>query len=124
MTPEEMRARDNGVCLACTTTQALTKQHRDNRGMGGVKGEAAVAAELPSNLITLCWGCNGAAEADARFARSARVHGWKLVEGEDPTKVAVYHALFREWRLLDNDGSYTIVDDRDPVAASWSEKAA
>lgn len=111
---EQMYERDNGSCLACGRVDRLTTQHRHNRGAGGVHRAGEAESERPSNRITLCFGCNEALERDARFARTGRDMGWKLVEGEDPAAVAVYHVWFREWRLLDDDGSYTVTSGRDP----------
>lgn len=110
-----MYARDNGECYACHTTRGLTEQHRLNRKQGGRSGEGLVVINRPANRLTLCWSCNGRCESDAEFARVARAMGWKLEEHEDPTRVAAYHTGFREWRRLDDDGSYEVVDGRDPV---------
>jgi len=120
---QEMYERDNHMCLACGTSRDLTTQHRINRQAGGVHGDAAGVAERASARITLCLGCNRALEADARFARTGRQNGWKLEHHEDPTKVAVYVVAFREWRQLDDDGSYRIVDDRDPQDMTWDVAA-
>ncbi len=118
-----MFARDNGACVACGRETALTTQHRHNRGHGGVHGAGEAESERPSNRITLCSFCNGALESDARFAQTGRRNGWKLTEGEDPAKVAVFVTLFREWRLLDDEGTYRIVDGREPDETTW-ERAA
>lgn len=120
MNAQEMYDRDSGQCMACGTTRGLTTQHRLNRKMGGRQGDAKVASEAPSNRMTLCFGCNTALERDERFARTARRMGWKLEEHEDPARVAVFHAGFREWRLLDDDGSYTVVPGRDDHDLGWA----
>jgi hypothetical protein len=120
---QEMFDRDNGECYACGIERALTEQHRLNRKAGGRHGAAAALINRPSNRITLCWSHNVRAESSASFAVMARTMGWKLEEHEDPTKVAVYHVGFREWRLLDDDGSYTVVDGREPVEMVWEAVA-
>lgn len=118
-----MVARDNGACVACGRTVALTTQHRHNRGQGGAGSRGQADSERPSNRCTLCVDCNRALEQDARFAETGRRHGWKLVGDEDPTKVAIYVVMFREWRLLDDEGSYRIVDGRDPDEQEWRAAA-
>ena len=123
MNAQEMYARDNGACVACGRTTGLTTQHRHNRGQGGVHGAGEAASERPSNRCTLCFDCNQALERDARFAQTGRRNGWKLTEGEDPAKVAIFVVLFREWRRLDDEGGYRIVDGREPDEMVWEAAA-
>lgn len=117
---DELFERDNRLCLACQSARALTEQHRLNRKQGGRHGAAHAEINLPSNRITLCWGCNHALESNPRSAAWGRRMGWKLTEGEDPREVAVYHSAFREWRQLHDDGTYTVVPGRDAPAMRWA----
>lgn len=115
--------RDNGACVACGTTKALTTQHRHNRGQGGTGARGEAESERPSNRCTLCLFCNQALEADAHFAETGRRNGWKLDHGEDPAEIAIYVIQFREWRLLDDEGGYRVVDGREPNEMEWRSAA-
>lgn len=99
--------RDSHKCASCGFN-ALSIQHRINRGAGGdPKGYRNVL----SNLMALCVLCNGALEADASFRATGIRQGWKCQSWDDPERVAVYFIWAREWRLLSNDGSFRVVDD-------------
>lgn len=110
--------RDAHLCASCGRGVALTLQHRRRRGMGGVQGDAAAAARDYPNLLTLCNGCNVALEQDAHFAKSGQRFGWRLLDGEDPGRVAVWFVWAREWRLLLPDGTAVPVFDREPANAA------
>lgn len=123
MTKAEMFERDGFECYACGTGNGLTEQHRLNRKSGGRHGAALLDINRPSRRITFCWDHNVRAETDAEFAARCRLMGWKLREYEDPLKVAVFHVESREWRLLDDEGGFTVVDGRDPVEMNWEAAA-
>lgn len=114
MTQRQMYERDGAQCYACGASTPLSEQHRIRKGAGGVSGMGELAAERPSNRLTLCIGCNTAAEADHRFQQTAIRHGWKLKTHENPSRVAAYHVPSRSWRLLDDEGGFTVTDQRDP----------
>lgn len=91
-----LMARDGG-CLHCGLTEAVSPNHRANRGMGGSK-----VRDVPSNLVVLCSWLNGVIESDAQWAAVARSYGWKLNTWQNPLEVPVYDARNREWLLLDD----------------------
>ena len=93
--------RDGGMCMHCATTEALTIQHRANRGMGGDK---AGRRNNLANLITLCHESNVRLEADAMFAARGIRKGWKLRSTDDATSIPVFHAGYGEWWLLNEEG--------------------
>jgi hypothetical protein len=99
LTPKEFGkylARDGG-CLHCGETEALSPNHRANRGMGGSK-----ARDVPSNIIVLCSAMNGAIESNHKAAAQAKRYGWKLDSWQDPMATSVYDTQTQEWYLLDN----------------------
>lgn len=96
--------RDGEACIACGTTSGLTIHHRKNRQAGGSKLRDHLA-----NYLTACTVCNGQFE-NYQLER-ARLLGWKLQQWEDPYRTAV--RVGGEWRLLDDNGTYTIVEQRD-----------
>lgn len=110
-------SRDGGACVARTRQCGgpLTIQHRINRGMGG--GEEAL--DQASNLIVLCWNCNGRLERDPAFAELGRKLGWKLGSTEDPGEIAYFHRGELEWRLVDDEGGYRRTTARQ--AYMWEE---
>ena len=100
MTPKEFRRyldRDQG-CLHCGESEAVSPNHRANRGMGGSK-----TRDVPSNIIMLCSYMNNAIEANARQQTLAKLYGWKLETWQDPSTVPVYDAPKDEWILLDDE---------------------
>jgi hypothetical protein len=100
MKPKEFRLlldRD-GYCLHCGETEAISPNHRKNRGMGGSK-----LGNKPSNLIVLCSSMNSLIESDARWAELAKSYGWKLESWQDPIQVPVYDAIKAEWFRLTDD---------------------
>jgi hypothetical protein len=96
--------RDGG-CLHCGEVEAVAPNHRVNRGMGGSK-----TRDVPSNIVVLCSLLNGQIEADARWARVAKSYGWKLESWQSPVSEPVYNSLTGEWRLLDDDWGYKVVE--------------
>ena len=102
--------RDGGVCVSCGTTEGLSLQHRKNKQMGGSK-----FLDGTDNLIVLCLVENQSLEADWRMAGQARISGHKLHQWEEPSEVAVWYPAFNQWRLLNADGGFIIVNRRDPL---------
>jgi hypothetical protein len=94
---DKLVARDN-YCLHCGETEAVSPNHRANRGMGGFK-----AGDVPSNLVLLCSEMNGLIESSASHAEVARVFGWKLSKWEDPKLVPVRDTLTGTSFLLKDD---------------------
>lgn len=100
MRPKDFRLlldRD-GYCLHCGETEAISPNHRKNRGMGGSK-----LRDVPSNLMILCSSMNSLIESDNRWAELAKKYGWKLEGWQDPQAVPVYDAIKAEWFLLTDD---------------------
>lgn len=100
MTPKQFQrlmARD-GRCVHCGETEAVSPNHRANRGMGGSK-----ARERASNLVVLCSRLNGLIEHSAVAAETAQRYGWKLRSWEDPKTVPVFDKMAGKWFLLDDD---------------------
>lgn len=96
-------ARDGG-CVHCGETEAVSPNHRANRGMGGSK-----TADTPSNLVVLCSWLNGAIEADSALRLKALQFGWKVSKWDDWRKKPVYHSVSGEWRLLNDDYGFIVV---------------
>lgn len=96
-------ARD-GYCLHCGETEAVSPNHRINRGMGGSK-----LLDYPENFVLLCSVLNGQIEADHRWARVAEEYGWKLRSWQNPREIPVYDTLKGEWHLLLSDFRYKVV---------------
>ena len=97
-------ARDGG-CLHCGETEAVSPNHRANRGMGGSK-----VRDVPSNLVVLCSLLNGLIESDAQWASVAKSYGWKLSTWQNPAEVPVYDTRNREWLLLDDHYGAKVVN--------------
>jgi hypothetical protein len=91
--------RDKG-CVHCGKTEAVAPHHRLNRGMGGSK-----VRDVPSNIVVLCSLMNGLIESSATYAHSARLAGWKLWSGEEPSQTPLWDAQVGEWVLLGDDYS-------------------
>jgi hypothetical protein len=101
MTPKEFAKyllRD-GHCLHCGETEAVSPQHRINRGMGGKNAKA----DKPSNIIVLCSVFNGQIESDASLATYAADMGWKLFSWQDPAAIPVYDMASGIWWIMGND---------------------
>lgn len=89
-------ARD-GYCFHCGETEAISPNHRANRGMGGSKKR-----DVPSNLVVLCSAQNTAIESNVAAAKLAKEFGWKLESWQDPIAEPIYDAMSGVWYLLDN----------------------
>jgi hypothetical protein len=96
--------------LHCGETEAISPNHRANRGIGGSKKR-----DHPANIVVLCSYMNGAIESDSTAARVARENGWKLNSWDDPFWVPVLDVMTGVWWLLDDDFGRTQLDvlDRD-----------
>lgn len=105
MTPKQFQKyldRD-GWCLHCGETEAVSPQHRANRGMGGSK-----LRDVPSNIIVLCSAMNGLIESSHHHAQMAHSFGWKLSSWENPLEVPVWDSVTGLWYRLDD--SFNRVD--------------
>lgn len=105
--------RDGNACVKCGTNWSLSIQHRANRQMGGDrtarKGLRGVKDNF-ANLLTMCWPHNAALESDSKLRDEAIEFGWKLSQADTPREVPVFYPMFGQWRLLENDLTYVIVD--------------
>lgn len=97
-------ARDR-YCLHCGETEAVAPNHRANRGMGGSKER-----DVPSNIVLLCSLLNGLIESDSRYAQVAKEYGWKVSKWQDWRTIPVFDTLTGEWRLLDDNYGYKVVN--------------
>jgi len=107
-TRDKVLARDGGSCYHCGETEAISIQHRQNRGMGGSKLQDRL-----DNLIVLCSAMNLAIESDSTQADYAREHGWKLNSWDDYS-APVFRAETLKWYQLGIKGELSQVD-----APSW-----
>lgn len=99
MTPKEFArfvARDE-ACLHCGETEAISPNHRINRGAGGSKRR-----NHPANIVVLCSELNGLIEWDAGWRQQALVYGWKLNSWDDPLFVPVFDVQRGVWWRLDD----------------------
>lgn len=71
--------------------------------MGGSK-----LRDHPANIVAMCSIFNGLIESDEAAASMARLYGWKLRPWEDPTQTPLWHTGTRTWRLLQDDGGFTV----------------
>lgn len=101
--------RDQGYCLHCGETEALSPNHRINRGMGGSK-----LRDNPSNLVVICSILNGLIESDNRWAKVAEDFGWKLRSWEDTLSIATFDSMSGKWFRLNDDFTRTEVEGREP----------
>lgn len=90
--------RDHSTCWHCGESEAISIQHRQNRGMGGSK-----TRDRLDNLIVLCSAFNVLIESDATAAGFARDKGWKLSSWDDYT-TPVFNKNFGKWYLLTQSG--------------------
>ncbi len=100
MKPAEFRKlveRDR-YCLHCGEVEAVSPNHRVNRGMGGSK-----ARHRPANLVLICSLFNGLIESNSAAALMARQYGWKLQSWDSPESTPVHDRLTGKWYLIDND---------------------
>lgn len=91
--------RDGRACAHCGAEEALSVQHRANKGMGGSKER-----ERRSNGLVLCAVFNSALEQHRSLAERAKRMGWKCSKWDDTTKVPYWHAPSQTWWLADDEG--------------------
>lgn len=101
---ERILKRDNHQCWHCAEVEAISLQHRINRGMGGSK-----LLDSTDNLIVLCSSMNTLIESDANAASTAKDYGWKL-SSWDTLESPVFNANELQWYQLDKMGNKTPVD--------------
>ena len=106
-----VEARDE-ACWHCAKTDGLQVHHRRGRGMGGVKGKAADAANSPQNLIRVCADYNYLMESNARVAARARGWGHKLSTWDD-TSLPVFDCATFTWYVLTHEGEKVEVSFQD-----------
>ena len=98
----------DSYCLHCGETEAVSPNHRANRGMGGSK-----LRDVPSNLVLLCSILNGQIEADDRWAAMAESYGWKVSTHADWRTIPVFDTLSGFWYLLDDDYGRKVVSTKE-----------
>jgi len=86
--------------LHCGETEAISPNHRANRGMGGSKER-----DVPSNIVLLCSILNGQIETDSRWAQLATKYGWKVSKFANWREEPVFDMLTGQWFLLRDDWS-------------------
>lgn len=91
--------RDHSTCWHCGESEAISIQHRQNRGMGGSK-----TRDRLDNLIVLCSAQNVLIESDADAGNLARDYGWKL-NSWDLYSHPVFDMNTRRWYRLDEKGN-------------------
>jgi len=101
---EKLLKRDS-YCLHCGETEALSPNHRANRGMGGSK-----LRDTPSNLVLLCSSLNSLIESDTKHAEMALSLGWKVSTFDDWRIKPVKDTLTGKWYLLRDDWSRVLVE--------------
>jgi hypothetical protein len=100
-------ARD-GYCLHCGEDEALSPNHRANRGMGGSKSPAINA---PSNLVLICSWLNERIEGRDYFREMAIEKGWKVSKWTDPKRIPVFDECTGVWYYLNDDWSRTVAEE-------------
>jgi hypothetical protein len=100
MTPKQFqKLLDRDVCcLHCGETEAISPNHRVNRGMGGSK-----ILDRPANLIVLCSEMNSLIESNWFHRELAIQYGWKLERWQSPEDCPVFDSRLWQWFKLDND---------------------
>jgi hypothetical protein len=73
--------------------------------MGGSK-----LLDAPTNLVVLCSWLNGAIEADSALRLKALQYGWKVSKWDDFRAKPIFHSVSGEWRLLNDDYSFSVVE--------------
>jgi hypothetical protein len=96
---DKVLQRDQSTCWHCGETEAISIQHRQNRGMGGSK-----TRDRLDNLIVLCSAQNLLIESDAMAAALARDYGWKL-NSWDHYSQPLLDMNLRRWYRLDEKGN-------------------
>ena len=104
---QKLIARD-GYCLHCGETEALSPNHRANRGMGGSKSPVINA---PSNFVLICSWLNERIEGQDYYRELAVENGWKVSKWEVPKKVPVFDALTGIWYYLNDDWTKTVAEE-------------
>lgn len=95
-------------CLHCGEVEAISPNHRINRGMGGSK-----LRNQPSNYVLICSILNGLIESDHRWANLAEDYGWKLRSWEDTLTIGVFDQMSGKWFRLNDDFTRTEVEGRE-----------
>lgn len=98
--------RDGG-CYHCGTTEALSPNHRANRGMGGSKKR-----DVPSNIVVLCSELNDQIERLVFYRDLALNFGWKLNTWQDPKETPVYDMQKKQWFLLNDDFGRIVINSK------------
>lgn len=109
MTPKQFAKfleRDGG-CLHCGESEAVSPNHRANRGMGGSK-----VRDVPSNVIVLCSEMNHLIEHSAHHAAAARSKGWKLWTWQDPLTTPVFDTQKNQWFMLDDNFDRKVINSK------------
>jgi hypothetical protein len=88
----------DGYCLHCGETEAISPQHRVNRGMGGSK-----LRDNSSNLMILCSELNFLMESNSYYREMSIEFGWKLESWQDPKEVPVFDGMSGVWYFLDDN---------------------
>lgn len=94
-------------CLHCGVDEAVSPNHRKNRGMGGKNK----AAEVASNFVLICSFLNDRIESESFFREMALAKGWKIESWQDPLTVPVFDECLGEWFLLDDNFGRAATDE-------------
>ncbi len=95
----------DSCCLHCGKTEAISPNHRINRGMGGSK-----ILDRPSNIIVLCSEMNSLIESNWLYREVAIQYGWKLERWQIPEEAPVFDTRLWQWFRLDNDYNRVVVN--------------
>lgn len=101
---EKLLKRDS-YCLHCGETEAVSPNHRANRGMGGSKER-----DVPSNIVLLCSAMNSAIESNSKSAEMALSYGWKVSKFENWRIKPVFDSMTGQWFILRDDWSRQLVE--------------
>lgn len=88
----------DGYCLHCGEDEAISINHRKNRGMGGSKN-----LDRLDNLVVVCSWLNERMEGSAYFREYGVEMGWKLLQFQDFSE-PVFDACTGVWYVLDLNG--------------------
>lgn len=93
---DQIDGRSMGWCEVCGEHRVQEHHHRRPRGMGGSRRDDTNRA---SNGLGLCSGCHRLVES---YRNVAKILGWLVAQGAEPTQRPV---IYRGQRaLLDDDG--------------------